>query len=458
MMTSKLLATALAMSLLLPLAQAQDTVAQDTAALAYRDAVETPPPGWTGPVFRLSHDYPTEAPAACDVRECPWLATNQSMFSQAPGSSVPVWDAQWSAYMKKIFDYIKDGQDPMLSNQKGWDVKVGGKTRWYHVPWMSYDPTRGREFVHGLTNERTATISDFHKPLDHHFGLNTLQASVNPNAKFETWAFGVYNDYGAYSIGKSWGKDGLPQVASYDGVRAPAGLPFATGTVVAKLLFTTASEKDAPYLKGSPAWQADRHVMNGQNPTCERKVQVVHLVQMDIAVVDPNSPGRWVFGTYIWDGNRPGKTAWDHLVPVGLQWGADPWTFPAVPRAESIPVRQSVLNPRRPNAQTGCQGRLAGPVDNKQSSCLSCHGGAFASTSSALSVPTGTPPIFGFPGLCTQYSLENAQYFNNVQFPQGYTGGQYPDVMNLDTSLQLQVSFFQYAQYKHAGKPAACTQ
>ncbi|HXR74319.1 MAG TPA: hypothetical protein VN737_00005, partial [Bryobacteraceae bacterium] len=98
------------------------------------------------------------------------------------------------------------------------------------------------------------------------------------------------------------------------------------------------------------------------------------------------------------------------------------------------------------------------PVDNKQASCVSCHGGAFASTSSALSVPTGTPPIFGFPGLCTQYSLENAQYFNNVQFPQGYTGGQYPDVMNLDTSLQLQVSFFQYAQYKHTGKPAACTQ
>ena len=47
--------------------------------------------------------------------------------------------------------------------------------------------------------------------------------------------------------------------------------------------------------------------MNGQNPTCERKVQIVHLVQMDIAVVDPNSPGRWIFGTYIWDGNRLAK-------------------------------------------------------------------------------------------------------------------------------------------------------
>jgi hypothetical protein len=42
--------------------------------------------------------------------------------------------------------------------------------------------------------------------------------------------------------------------------------------------------------------------MNGQNPTCGRRAQIVHLVQMD-----PNSPSRWIFGTYIWDGNRLAK-------------------------------------------------------------------------------------------------------------------------------------------------------
>jgi hypothetical protein len=26
---------------------------------------------------------------------------------------------------------------------------VAGKTRWFNVPWMAYDPTVGREFVHG---------------------------------------------------------------------------------------------------------------------------------------------------------------------------------------------------------------------------------------------------------------------------------------------------------------------
>ena len=107
MTTSKLLLTALAASFVLPLVQAQDA-----ASLAYRDAVESLPAGWTGPVFHLSHDYPTQAASACDVKECPWLATSPSMFNQAPGSSVPVWDAQWSAYIKKIFDYIKEGQDP----------------------------------------------------------------------------------------------------------------------------------------------------------------------------------------------------------------------------------------------------------------------------------------------------------------------------------------------------------
>ena len=35
----------------------------DPAAVAFRNAVTEPPPGWTGHVFNLSHDYPTQQPA-----------------------------------------------------------------------------------------------------------------------------------------------------------------------------------------------------------------------------------------------------------------------------------------------------------------------------------------------------------------------------------------------------------
>jgi hypothetical protein len=122
-----------------------------------------------------------------------------------------------------------------------------------------------------------------------------------------------------------------------------------------------------------------------------------------------------------------------------------------------VVARQSVLNTKIGTPQHfGCNGRLAGPVDNKLSSCLSCHGGAFAPPVGVAATATTTPPIFGFDGECTNYSLANAQYFDNTQFPMGYTGGQYPGLINLDTSLQLQVAFFQYGQYKEFGKPVAC--
>jgi hypothetical protein len=37
-----------------------------------------------------------------------------------------------------------------------------------------------------------------------------------------------------------------------------------------------------------------------------------------------------------------------------------------------------------------------------------------------------------------------------------YTGGQYPGLLSMDTSLQMQVAFEQYGQYKQYGQPVAC--
>jgi hypothetical protein len=56
-----------------------------------------------------------------------------------------------------------------------------------------------------------------------------------------------------------------------------------------------------------------------------------------------------------------GKTMWERLEPVGVQWGNDPWSFPAVPKADTVPIVQSVLNTKIGTPQHfGCNNRLAG--------------------------------------------------------------------------------------------------
>jgi hypothetical protein len=242
----------------------------------------------------------------------------------------------------------------------------------------------------------------------------------------------------------------------------PAGLPFPVGTAVAKLLFTTAPVECAPFLQGAPEWQVHRHQVDqaANRYLCERDVQTVRLIQVDVAVVDSRSPTRWVYGTFAYDGMAEGDTAWQRLVPVGLQWGSDPWTFPAVPESESIPARQSVLNTgirKDLYEHEGCRFRLAGPVDNEKASCISCHAGAYAApTGAPVNMGSNTPSIFGFDGMCDQYSQDNVNYFQNMTAPQAYHGGQFPNAMNLDTSLQMQVAFAQYGQYNTYGQPEQC--
>jgi hypothetical protein len=456
-------------------------LAQSAAGHAFQNTVKGPPPGWTGPVFKLSRDYPATVPSQCP--ECTWLQVKVNFRPQLTGPDgkppppppADNWTSgKWDEYLKRILDYVKQGQDPQLDNKVGFQINVAGKTRWFNVPWMAYDLTVGREFVHGTTHERAAHLQDLlhpdpasdrsrgPKPV---VGANSV-AGVTPaceaqnKAGFETWSVGYYNEWGGLAFGKAIPKSGIPQVATYMGTRVPAGLPFPPGTVVVKFLTTSAPAECVPYLKGSPEWQIDRHVLDNTTNkyTCERKVQISRIIQVDVAVTDPRSPTGWVYGTYAYSAEQPGNTFWDHLLPLGIQYGSDPWTFPAVPKAESIPVQQSVLNPGVNIYQHfGCEGRLAGPVDNAQSSCLSCHGSAFAAPGGAVStMGTNVPASFAFAGMCTQYSIANTNYFNNIVAPQKFSGGNFPDALPLDTSLQLEVAFQQYGQFNTYKAPAAC--
>lgn len=441
------------------------------AKLAFRNAVEQPPANWDGPVFALSRSYPTDYPGDCPDEVCTWQSLPVP-FADNLAAPPPTWDDPvWSEYMRRVLNYVREGQDSQLAHDTGFLTEVNGETRWYHVPWMAYDPTAGREFVHGTTNERTAHLSDLLGAGDD-FGVHTLPnmsaecAAQYPHG-FETWAVGMYNPLGGWSLGQVWGTSGAPEIGEYMGTAMPAGLPFPNGTVVAKLLFTTAPVECAPYLINSPEWQVNRHAVDPDTKQyqCERAVQTVRLVQVDIAVVDagtpenPRSPTRWVYGTFAYNGFIAAESVWDRLAPVGIQWGSDPWTFPAVPAGAGLPPRQSVLNTGIGIFEHyGCQGRLAGPVDNSKSSCISCHASAFAAPNGAPSIMgANTPSSFGFTGICDQYSQDNVNYFQNMAPPQGYHGGEFPTALNLDTSLQMWVAFTQYGLFNTNGAPEQCT-
>jgi hypothetical protein len=436
--------------------------ADSAGALAFRNAVSEPPPGWKGPVFELSHDYPSQNPGACARDVCTWLATDVD-FAVSFTDPAPDWKkGGWGVYLERVLDYVEQGQDPQLGNEAGVRVKVDGRTRWFHVPWMAYDPTAGREFVHGTTNERTAHLADLIGD-GRRLGVHTLPG-VKPECAaefphgFETWSVGIYNEWGGWALGQAWPKDGSPRIAKHMGAAMPAGLPFPEGTVVAKFLTTNAPVKCVDFLKGSPEWQVHRHrtAEKSRRYLCAREVQWSRLVQVDVAVVDLRSPTRWVYGTFAYDGNLPGASVWDRLAPVGVQWGSDPWSFPAVPRSESVPVRQSVLNPEIGIFQHfGCGKRLAGPVDNPMSSCLSCHASGYAAPAGVPSVMgVNAPSSFGFDGVCTQFSQDNVNYFQNLVAPQSYPGGRFPDAMPLDTSLQTWVALNSYGYFSTGGPPA----
>lgn len=446
----------------------------DAAYYAFRNAATEPPKNPTTPVFELSKNYPHQPPhpltEECPQEECPWLYINVNFTPQFPkhGKEIatPKWHGQgWDTYLAAILKYVRDGQTDDLNNKDGWRVMVNGKTRWFNVPWMAYDPTAGREYVHGTTNERTAALSELIGPTHSPHALGIIAGESEDCQKkypygFESWSVGFYNEYGGYALGRAIPASGAPQMGEYKGVPMPAGLPFPEGTVVVKVLTSSVPTECVTYLKGAPAWQVDRHKYTPEKGyECEREVQYSHVVQMDVAVADSRSPIGWVYGTFAYDGDTPGSTFWDHLVPLGLQWGSDPWSFPAVPRPVSLPLQQSVINPDVDTFQhLGCMDRLAGPVDNPQSSCTSCHASAYAVPHGAINeMGTNVPPSFGFAGMCEEFSADNSDYFQNQSAPQGFPGGLFPSAVSLDTSLQLAVAFTQYGQFNTDHQPVKCT-
>jgi hypothetical protein len=348
-----------------------------------------PPPGFPSP-FQLSQDYPTDPPAE---QAYPW---EEFDFKTQP-----------DRYMAAVMRHVIEGND--LTFRKP-------PIDWYHAPWM-HASCRGREYMHGLTMERTAPPQSLH-----------------PNQKdpADHWAVGLYNRPGGYTIGQVW-KGEEPD---------PTKADFPAGTVGVKFLFTTATESEVPFLQGSPKITANVYPASDTDPCLQepepaRVNREMRLLQVDIAVRETTgaSPTGWLLGTFIYSAAAGG------LKPVGLMWSNDvdvkdrateEGAFENTKLDGSWVNRALLKQPVDPKAafvtHLGLGGRVNGPVDNPISSCLSCHGTAARPT--LAMIPRGVDRPSEFP-----VEREFERFFTDVA--QGPV--QEPERIRLDYSLQLAV-------------------
>ncbi len=350
----------------------------NTPTTPFCDAEMAPIAGWTGHVFHLSQNYPSAAPQ--DVQ--PWLKLDPT--------------TQSNDYLKAVLAYFYEG-NIQSDVESSFDPASNHVRGWYHAPWQDTG-TNGREFVHGLTRERVSQASP---------------PELDPHQKhaWNNYAVGFYNAPGGVAIGRVWANHGAPNAAA-------ATMP--EGTVAAKLLFTTATTSEVPFLQGAPQWNA--YIYSNVNSTSPgsspRAVIPVRLLQIDVAVKDSRvaSTTGWVFGTFVYGGGPGGApgTGWTNVAPVGTMWGNDPGFVPGSGSLKETNINQAVHM-----LHLGYQGRLNGPVDNKASSCLSCHSTAGV-PGSAMLPPTGSDP---------------AHWFRNVPSGQPFD----PGSVSTDYSLQLAV-------------------
>lgn len=365
-------------------------------------------------LFRLSQDYPTVPPGA---------ASMPAFFKHLPTTFSNDFET-WRSYMNEVKAYCLEG-----NTETGWQVQKNKVRQWYHMPWQHYGPN-GREGIRGLTKE--APIKPF-------------QLASTQKGSGQTYAVGIYNDIGAYTIGQVW-KD--PQNPDPSYTSQPKSFP--NGTVVCKALFADIDVTTVPSLVNPLLWNA---YTTTTFTSTDRKVTQVALIQMDIAVRDTRVKDTgWLFGTFQYNGAVTGKANWNNLVPVGIMWGNDPkeigdaFTNPTPTETKINPaLKQTAINANTkelPPTHLGWNGRLNGPVDNPQASCLSCHMTA-EYQQRALMNPTfqANPPKVG--------SVEWMKWFQNIPAGQPFT----PGTRSTDYSLQLSGALANFYDWKcnHSG-------
>jgi hypothetical protein len=379
-----------------------------------------PPPAGEKNVFSLSQDYPDTFNRS---EKYPWETID--------------FKTDFRSYMQAVLNYCLEG-----NVEVDFDVQRNSVRKWYHAPWLHYG-LNGREYHHGLTRERAVPPFELHKQQD--VGL-------------ENWAIGFYNQPGGYSIGKVWKTDSIPNLKMAD---------FPEGTVSFKLLFTTGTANQVPYLKGTKEWAANIYPCSPDLGSAEERAKCkqrridssVRLLQIDIAVKDKRAGETgWVFGTFIYDASNNGKNLWENIVPVGLMWGDDsqidtminregafvnPYLKQTYLNEKLIATSEMALGNKAYMTHHGLGGRLNGPVDNPISSCISCH------SKSAVTSFGSPAPMANFKLTRKTFTKgEFRKYFATIGGGAGILTIDSTQYHKLDYSLQLSAGIRNFYQSK----------
>jgi hypothetical protein len=390
--------------------------------------------GYLGKLFKLNRDYPTTQPddVRRDVSQVSDPTLRNEISELQPILGIPFdTGEEWRRYLLRVRDYCLKGASFERAR-----LTLNPARNWYHAPWLHGD-TNAREGLSGMTKEATAKIHQLHPNQEH---------------EVDTFAIAYYNTYGGYTLGQVWPANSKPE---------PSRAQFPVGTVIFKLLFTQANEREVPFLKNpieieafvTPDAYEKEAAEKANKPEPPRAIRKVRLLQMDVMVRDDRgtapSPGRpidhvgWVFGAFCYNGASDKQNKWENLVPIGLSWGDDPQETSKATNEHpddlgNKTVFNSNLKQTRINHDTalpaqhlGRAGRLNGPLDFYKSSCISCHSTAQYRTLAPMH------PDFdkGFRG------SDEMAWFQNVACRKafGVPGRSTPNTVSLDYSLQLAI-------------------
>ena len=311
---------------------------------------------YQGPLFKLSHQYPAQAP----VPAMPWRAAINNGVITTQNAA---------AYTQALKEAVSKDMRVLIEDYANWDAAKRG---WYNEPWLGGI----REAIHGM-----------------YVGNSELDASLFKDSgltkPITTYVLTYYDKTAAQTLYKVWNKTAMKPAIT------PSSTQFPEGSLIVKAAFITADPAVWPVMTGSQAWPlyitTDATTGNFKTP----QVVNTYFMQFDIIVKDSQSAPKtgWVFSTLVYDRNAPGKTVWDKMVPLGAQWGNDPQANST--KDPSAPLVENWNNPAAPpygSETLGWGGRLSGPNDGamndiaytekgkqylvknaQNSSCMSCH-------------------------------------------------------------------------------------
>jgi hypothetical protein len=382
---------------------------QNGAFQNYRDSFPSKQQ-YDGPLFQLSHDYPT---TVTPVENPSW---QQALKGQ------PISEANVFAYMDALKSYVAPDVMPFFTDNKAW---TSAKYGWFNEPWLG--------------SQREAI-------------LGTYLGNGNPANMFKTlkvdeagYALVLYDSTAAYTVGQIWGKTGQKVNLLNNATQ------FTEGSVIVKLAFSNINAPEWPVMEGAQTFSIYDTIATGENPAKGYQVRKVSFFQMDVIVKDSKTAPKtgWVYSTFVYDKDAKGSF-WDKMVPLGAMWGNDPGVnSPITPPYPKL--YETVINPKAPAYSTetlGWGGRLSGPNDGAVaqqavdlntgkvytnlalSSCMSCHSPAQdAFTSFLLPGPFPDSTFYVYTPGSAQWNRWFRDDYGNVPFDSGQVAMDYDMVM-----------------------------